>query len=330
MNNIDINIEITNEKIFLTCEGKNSSYKLSSKNPQKSMIARIVKLTGLPRKEVGDYLKAFFLNYKPPTNADYKPATNAVEKIEEIISKKIDEKFEEHAKKMEEMILRLLPVIGSRPVSITTTEESMEDIPTEVGEIINNTKEIVKEEIKEHVEPLILEKEILEKNNDLDIRKLDNENKKSDKKNEVIRLPKVLLGFKSLSCEYDIEKKKLYNSRSGKEIGTCEYLRIDDDAFNEGEENFNYDSCLAKGEIGVDGDCIDLDTGEKIILFKMDLDKITMDELGEYHANFKDNPIYCSHNVEQDNRYIDYIELGFNWDGWLYHTGQRDDLIKFI
>ena len=319
MNNIDINIEITNEKIFLTCEGKHSSYKLSSKNPRKSMIARVVTLTGLPRKEVGDYLKAFFLNYKPPVNA--------VEKIEETISKKIDEKFEEHAKKIEDMILRLMPVMAMRPVSVSSTEESIKDLPTEVGEIIINSKEIIKEEI---IKEEIKEKEILNKNNDLDIRKLDNENKKSDKKNEVIRLPKVLLGFNSLSCEYDIEKKKLYNSRSGKEIGSCEYLRIDDDAFNEGEENFNYDSCLAKGEIGEDGDCIDLETREKIILFKMDLDKITMEELGEYHANFKDNPIYCSHNVEQDNRYIDYIELGYNWEGWLYHTGQRDDLIKFI
>lgn len=319
MNNINIEIEITNEKIFLTCEGKHSSYKLSSKNPKKSMIARIVTLTGLPRKEVGEYLKAYFLNYQPPTNA--------VEKLEEIISKKIDEKFEEHAKKIEDMILRLMPVMAMRPVSVSSTEESINDIPTEVGEIINNTKEIIKEEI---INEEIKEKEILDKNNDLDIRKLDNENKKSDKKNEVVRLPKVLLGFNELSCDYDIEKKKLYNSRSGKEIGSCEYLRIDDDAYNEGEDNYNYDSCLAKGEIGEDGDCVDLETGEKIILFKMDLDKISMGELGEYHANFKDNPIYCSHNVEIDNRYIDYIELGCNWEGWLYHTGQRDHLIKFI
>ncbi len=294
MNNTTI--EFTQEKIHLNCNGKMSSYKQSSKNPIKSMIARIIKITGLDRKEVSKFVKQAFY--------DAKPTVNAVKAIEDIIDKKveekfkelykrIDEKFQEQNKQMETLILRLIPSVGMRPESVTSSDE-----------------ETLKEE------------NLSSSNGELDIGEIKQE-EDAVKKNQVIDYPQVLLGATQVKCDYDIETGKLYHSRKGKEIGSVEYLTIDDDAFN-------YDNYLSKGEINDEGICVDIETREPILLFTVDLDKISMDELGEYHQKFRENPHYCRYNVEADCRYIDYIELGCNWEGFLYHCGQRDDFITFV
>lgn len=292
MNNTTI--EFTQEKIYLNCNGKMSSYKQSSKNPIKSMTARIIKITGLERKAVSKFVKDAFYNAKP--------AVNAIKAIEDIIDKKVEEKFQEfydrieekfkeQNKQMETMILRLMPSVGMRPESVTSSDE----------------------------EPL--KEENLSSSNDLDRGEIKQE-EDTVEKNKVIDYPKVLLGATQVECEYDIETGTLYHSKKGKEIGSVQYLTIDDDATNE-------ESCLSKGEINDEGICVDIETREPILLFTVDLEEISMEELGEYHRNFKDNPHYCTHNVEQDCRYIDFIELGCNWEGFLYECGQREDFINF-
>lgn len=290
MNNTTI--EFTKEKIYLNCNGKMSSYKQSSKNPIKSMTARIIKLTGLSRKEVSKFVKKSFHNAKPTFNA-MGAIEDIIDKKMEELYEKIEEKLKEHNKQMETMMLRLMPSVGMRPESVTSSEEG----------------ETLKEE------------NLSTSNGELD----SGENKQEEdrvEKNKVIDYPKVLLGATQVECEYDIETGTLYHSKKGKEIGSVQYLTIDDDATNE-------ESCLSKGELNDEGICVDIETREPILLFTVDLEEISMEELGEYHRNFKENPHYCSHNVEQDCRYIDFMELGCNWEGFLYHCGQREDFINF-
>lgn len=270
MNNI--NIEFTKDNIFLTCEGKTSSYKTKSKNPQKSMIARIMKLTNQPRSIVGNFVKKAFSSNEP----------SYIDKTLDDHYKRVEERLEEHFSKIEDMMLRFMPNVARSPESVTSSEASLKD---EV-ETINDG--------------------IL------------------DEDNEVVQLPQVELGTTKVLCEYDIESNKLYKVSSGQEVGTVDYFNIDDsDAYNEHH-------CYSEGYYDINEECCRDLNDERILIFKMNLEKISMKELGEFHVNFKNNPYYCTHNVEQDNRYIDFVELGCNWEGRLYKCGMRDDLINFL
>jgi len=278
MNNI--NIEFTNKNIWLTCEGKETSYSRKSKNPKKAMIARIVKLTNQPRSKVGKFVNLAF-DKNEPSDIDKKLDDHY---------KRVEERLEEHYNKMEALMLRFMPDVALRPESVTSSEASLK----EEIEVENNNVGL------------------------LDVNQVKIED------NDVVELPQVELGTTKVLCEYDIESQKLYKVSSGQEVGTVDYLNIDDsDAFNE-------EHCDSEGYYEhAEQCCYDLND-ERILIFKMDLDKISMKELGEFHVNFKNNPYYCTHNVEQDNRYIDFVELGCNWEGRLFKCGMRDNLINFL
>jgi len=277
MNNI--NIEFTKENIWLTCEGKETSYSRKSKNPKKSMIARIVKLTKQPRSKVGKFVNLAF-DKNEPSDID--------KKLDDHF-KRVEERLEEHYNKIEAMMLRFMPNVAQSPESVTSSEASLKDEVETINDGI-----------------------------------LDDVNEVKIEDNEVIEFPQVELGTSKVICEYDIESKKLYKVSSGQEVGSVDYLNIDDsDAFNE-------EHCDSEGYYEhAEQCCYDLND-ERILIFKMNLEKISMKELGEFHVNFKNNPYYCTHNVEQDNRYIDFIELGCNWEGRLFKCGMRDDLINFL
>lgn len=283
MNNTKI--EFTKEKIFLNCEGRVSSYKVSSKNPQKAMIARITKLTNLPRKKVSIFVRETFTANKPK-ESDIKLIENIIDEKLEKHYKRVEKQLQEQYDKMEALMLRFMPMSGMRPESVTSSEASLKEEEEELSNV--------------------------------------NVNKVNDEKNEVVQLPQVELGTTKVLCEYDIESKKLYKVSSGQEVGSVDYLNIDDsDAFNE-------EHCDSEGYYEhAEQCCYDLND-ERILIFKMDIDKLSMKELGEFHVNFKKNPYYCTHNVEQDNRYIDFLDLGCNWEGRLFKCGMRDDLINFL
>jgi len=266
------NIEFTKEKIWLTCEGKTSSYNTKSKNPQKAMIARIMKLTNQPRSKVGKFVKKAFSSNEP----------SDIDKKLDDHYKRVEERLEEHFSKIEAMMLRFMPNVALRPESVTSSEASLKD---EV-ETINDG--------------------IL------------------DDDNEVVQLPQVELGTTKVLCEYDIESKKLYKVSSAQEVGTVDYFTLDD------SDCFNEEHCDSEGYYDPDEECCRDLNDERILIFKMNLEKISMKELGEFHVNFKNNPYYCTHNVEQDNRYIDFVELGCNYEGRLFKCGMRDDLINFL
>lgn len=279
MNNTKI--EFTKEKIFLNCEGKISSYNVNSKNPQKAMIARITKLTNLPRKKVSIFVRETFTANEPKVNL--------IKLIDEKLEKhykRVENQLEEHFNKIEALMLRFMPINAMRPESVTSSEASLKEEEEELSNV--------------------------------------NVNKVKDEKNEVVQLPQVELGTTKVLCEYDIESKKLYKVSSGQEVGSVDYLNINDsDAFNE-------EHCDSEGYYEhAEQCCYDLND-ERILIFKMDIDKLSMKELGEFHVNFRDNPYYCTHNVEQDNRYIDFLDLGCNWEGRLFKCGMRDDLINFL
>ena len=276
MNNI--NIEFTKENIWLSCEGKETSYSRKSKNPKKSMIARIVKLTNQPRSKVGKFVALAF-SKNEPCDIDKKLDDHFM---------RVEERLEEHYNKIEAMMLRFIPDVALRPESVTSSEASL----------------------KEEVETI----------NDglLDV----NQVKPED--NEVIELPQVELGITKILCEYNIESKKLYKVSSGQEVGSVDYFNLDD------SDCFNEEHCDSEGYYDHHEECCRDLNDERILIFKMNLEKISMKELGEFHVNFKNNPYYCTHNVEQDNRYIDFVELGCNYEGRLFKCGMRDSLINFL
>lgn len=277
MNNI--NIEFTKENIFLTCEGKTSSYKTKSKNPKKSMIARIMKLTKQPRSKVGKFVNLAF---------DKNESSDIDKKLDDHY-KRVEERLEEHYNKIEAMMLRFMPNVALRPESVTSSEASLKDEVETINDGI-----------------------------------LDDVNQVKDEDNEVIEFPQVELGINKILCEYDIESKNLFKVSSGQVVGSVDYLNIDDsDAFND-------EHCDSEGYYYHNEQCCRDLNEERILIFKMNLEKISMKELGEFHVNFKNNPYYCTHNVEQDNRYIDFLDLGCNWEGRLFKCGMRDDLINFL
>ncbi len=273
------NIEFTKEKIWLTCEGKTSSYNTKSKNPQKAMIARIMKLTNQPRSKVGKFVKKAFSSNEP----------SDIDKKLDDHYKRVEERLEEHFSKIEAMMLRFMPNVAQSPESVTSSEASLKDEVETINDGI-----------------------------------LDDVNQVKTEDNEVIEFPQVELGTTKVLCEYDIESKKLYKVSSGQEVGSVDYFSLDD------SDCTNEEHCDSEGYYDIYEECCRDLNDERILIFKMNLDKISMKELGEFHVNFKNNPYYCTHNVEQDNRYIDFVELGCNWEGRLFKCGMRDDLINFL
>jgi len=130
----------------------------------------------------------------------------------------------------------------------------------------------------------------------------------------------VVLGYCKVHCRYDIDTNTLYHK--GEIIGSVDYLDVDEDAYNE-------ESALSQGYYDVAEECCKDKNDNHILIFKVNLNKISTETLGEYRAEFKENPYYCTHNFEPNCRYIDYKNRGNNWKGYLYKCGDVDDIISF-
>jgi len=253
---MDKSIKITNanDKIIITQKNnpKMYTFKRKSKDPRRGMIERLVKITDAPRDEINGWVRNW-LNENPPIKEF------SLEKINDLIERKLEEQFT----RMEKLLTELLPPVGIRPASITSSDEEEEK---EEGDF-------------------------------------------------------VLLGYCKVHCRYDIDTNTLYHK--GEIIGSVNYLDVDEDAEN--EENM-----LSHGYYDIAEECCkDLDD-KHILIFRVDLNKISMETLGEYRADFRENPYYCTHNFEPNSRYIDYKERGCNWEGFLYKCGDVDDIIKFV
>lgn len=131
----------------------------------------------------------------------------------------------------------------------------------------------------------------------------------------------VELGYLKVYCRYDIETNTLYHK--GEIIGSVDYLDVDEDADNE-------ESSLSQGYYDNAEECCKDLNDNRILIFRVDLNKISAKTLGEYRAEFKENPYYCTHNFEPNSRYINYKDRFNNWEGFLYKCGDVDDIIKFV